>query len=237
MKKELFRASDRGHADHGWLDTSHTFSFASYHNPNRVHFGALRVLNDDFVKGGEGFGKHPHDNMEIVSIPLSGDLAHTDSTGNEKLIRTGDVQIMSAGSGLMHSEYNGSDTDTVNFLQIWIFPKERDIKPRYEQLTFDKSQRKDAWQRVVSPNPDDKAVWINQDSVFHLADLSKGKKLTYTFEFADSGVFIMVLSGAVTVGGQDLQKRDAIGIWETDQVELVAQEDAELLAIEVPMHI
>jgi len=236
MKTTLVKSASRGHADHGWLNSYHTFSFAEYHNPERVRFGMLRVVNDDLVSPGEGFGTHPHDNMEIVSIPLKGALAHKDSTGNEKVINTGDVQIMSAGSGLYHSEYNASKTEPVSFLQIWVFPKERDIEPRYEQKTFNPAQRQNKLQTVVSPAKDDGALWINQDAWFSLADLEKDKTLTYSLNSKAGGVFIFLLEGNADIAGESLAKRDAIGVSSTDSIEITANENSEILVIEVPMN-
>jgi redox-sensitive bicupin YhaK (pirin superfamily) len=201
----------------------------------RVRFGLLRVLNDDHVEAGMGFGTHPHDNMEIISIPLKGALAHKDSTGNEHVINTGDVQIMSAGSGLYHSEYNASKTDEVNFLQIWVFPKERDIEPRYEQKAFDANDRKNKFQTVVSPEKTDGALWINQDSYFSLANLDKGTVVTYNVKHKGNGVYIFVLEGSVEAAGEKLDRRDAAGVEETDSVEITAGADSQLLLIEVPM--
>ncbi|KXK42485.1 MAG: Pirin-like protein [Chlorobi bacterium OLB5] len=235
MKTILHRSNTRGHAEHGWLDSHHTFSFASYHNPERVRFGLLRVLNDDIVQPGEGFGTHPHDNMEIVSIPLSGALAHKDSTGNEHVINTGDVQIMSAGSGLYHSEYNASQKEEVNFLQIWVFPKERDIQPRYDQKTFSKAERKNKFQTVVSPEKNSSSLWINQDSYFSLADIEAGKEITYNINKKGNGVYLFVISGSVEAAGTNLDKRDGFGIEDTDKITVSAKENSEILVIEVPM--
>ncbi|MEQ6167370.1 pirin family protein [Ekhidna sp. MALMAid0563] len=235
MKKTIHRADSRGTADFGWLKSRHTFSFGQYYNPDRVHFGMLRVLNDDVVKGGAGFPTHPHDNMEIVSIPLKGALAHKDSTGTEKLINTGEVQIMSAGSGLTHSEYNGSKTDEVNFLQIWVFPKQEDIKPKYDQKVFESSDRANKIQTVVSPD-DDQALWINQDAWFSLANVSERNNITYPLNKTGNGVYVFVIEGQVKVGEDTLEKRDAIGISEVDQFTVSASKDTELLFIEVPMN-
>lgn len=234
-KITVHKADSRGLADHGWLKSRHTFSFAEYQDPERVRFGLLRVLNDDIVEGGQGFGAHPHDNMEIISIPLSGALAHKDSTGNEHVINTGDVQIMSAGEGLYHSEYNASKTDTVNFLQIWVFPKERDIEPRYEQKTFDASERKNKLQVVVSPNKNNGTLWINQDAYFSLLTLQKGNDIAYKVNHNGNGVYLFVISGSVTAAGESLNTRDAIGIEDSDGFDIKAGSDAELLFIEVPM--
>ena len=235
MKTILHTADSRGHANHGWLDSYHTFSFARYYDPERIHFGALRVLNDDTVAPGMGFGQHPHDNMEIVSIPLSGQLKHRDTTGTEAIIRTNDVQIMSAGSGLEHSEMNGSRTETVKFLQIWVFPKERNITPRYDQKTFDPADRKNKLQVVVSPEKSDQTIWINQDAWFSLAALDKGRQIDYTLHQAGHGVYVFVLSGNIKIGQQELGPRDGFGIRETAAFQVEASSDAEILLMEVPM--
>ena len=236
MKKILFKASDRGTADYGWLKPNYYFSFAQYHNPEKVHFGLLRVLNDDFIGGGGAFPTHPHDNMEIVTIPFTGALKHKDSTGGEGVIKAGDIQIMSAGSGVQHSEANDSATNPVTLFQVWVFPKERNIKPRYDQKTFDLTQRTNKWQTVVSPIEADNALWINQDARFSLTNLQSGNEITYTNGFKNNGVFLVVINGSVEVDGQQLNKRDALGISETEGFTVKASEDAELLAIEIPMN-
>ena len=236
MKTLLHKAETRGRANHGWLDSHHTFSFAGYHNLSRMNFGLLRVLNDDIVKGGMGFGQHPHDNMEIISIPLRGALEHGDNTGGHAIIKSGEVQIMSAGSGLAHSEKNASPTDDVNFLQIWVFPKERNIEPRYEQKMFSKTDRMNTIQAVASPGKENGALWINQDAWFHLADLRKGSKVEYQLHGKQSGVYVFVLEGNVTAGGQTLNRRDGVGISETEKIEINADSDAEVLIMEVPMN-
>jgi quercetin 2,3-dioxygenase len=235
MKTILHKSETRGHANHGWLDSHHTFSFAGYHDPSRVNFGALRVLNDDIVKGGAGFGRHPHDNMEIVSIPLTGALEHGDSTGGHGVIRAGEVQIMSAGSGITHSEKNASATETVNFLQVWVFPKVRNIEPRYGQKLFPSEERMNKFQTVLSPEKEGRALWINQDAWFSLGKLNAGKVLEYTFNKKDNGVYAFVIEGDVTINGQELNKRDGLGIWETDKLTVVADSEAEVLLMEVPM--
>jgi quercetin 2,3-dioxygenase len=236
MKSILFKAADRGTADYGWLKPNYYFSFAQYHDPAKVHFGLLRVLNDDFIGGGGAFPTHPHDNMEIVTIPFTGALKHKDSTGGEGVIKAGDIQIMSAGKGVQHSEANASATDPVTLFQVWVFPKERNITPRYDQKTFDITERTNKWQTVVSPVEADNALWINQDARFSLTDLKAGKEITYSNAFANNGVFLVVINGSVTVGGQQLNKRDALGISETESFTVTASEDAELLAIEIPMN-
>lgn len=236
MKTVLYKAADRGSADYGWLKPNYYFSFAQYHEPSKVHFGLLRVLNDDFIAGGGKFHTHPHDNMEIVTIPFTGAIKHKDSTGGEGVIKAGDIQIMSAGSGVQHSEANASATDPVTLFQVWIFPKERNIKPRYDQKTFDVQERANKWQTVVSPLEEDKGLWINQDARFSLTNLDAGKEITYKNGFSKNGVFLVTINGSVTVNGEQLNKRDALGISETESFTISASEDAELLAIEVPMN-
>ena len=235
MRKMIHKANTRGVADFGWLHSKHTFSFSSYYNPNRMQFGALRVLNDDIVAPDMGFGTHGHENMEIVSIPISGELAHRDSTGNAEVIRSGEVQIMSAGKGIRHSEFNHSQNDPVNFLQIWILPKEIGIKPRYEQKLFEVSERKNKLQTVVSPVKNSDAVWINQDSYFSLANLEQGKELEYKMNLAGNGVYLFLIEGSITFDGEIFEKRDGIGISETNSFNLQAKENSEILFIEVPM--
>lgn len=235
MKTSLHKAATRGHANHGWLDSHHSFSFAGYYDPARVHFGALRVLNDDIVSGGNGFGTHPHDNMEIVSIPLKGALAHRDTTGRSETIKTHDVQIMSAGSGISHSEFNASKTDTVNFLQIWVFPKLRNVEPRYEQKTFEPDDRLNRFQTVVSPDQNEGGVVINQDSWFSLGNLKKGTSLEYSVKKTGNGVYAFIIEGDVTINEKKLNRRDGLQISETDTLSVVADSDAEVLLIEVPM--
>ena len=236
MKTILFKAADRGSADYGWLKPNYYFSFAQYHNPEKVHFGLLRVLNDDFIGGGGAFPTHPHDNMEIVTIPFTGAIKHKDSTGGQGIIKAGDIQIMSAGSGVQHSEANASATEAVTLFQVWVFPKERNITPRYDQKTFDINERVNKWQTVVSSIDADNALWINQDAKFALTRLDAGKEITYSTAFNGNGVFLVVINGSVQVDGKQLNKRDALGISETDTFSISANSDAELLAIEIPMN-
>lgn len=235
MNTVLHKANTRGHANHGWLDTHHTFSFAHYYDPERVHFGALRVLNDDFVEGGMGFGTHSHDNMEIISIPLSGDLEHRDSMGNVGVIRQNVVQIMSAGTGIQHSEYNKNKDKKVNFLQIWVFPKQRNITPRYDQITLKPEDRVNKLQQIVSPSKEEEGVWINQDAWFHLGNLKKGFQTEYRIKQKGNGVYTFVMEGDITINGQKLNKRDGFGVWEVEKLSIAADSDAEVLLIEVPM--
>jgi redox-sensitive bicupin YhaK (pirin superfamily) len=234
MKKIFYPASERGHVNLGWLNSRHSFSFGHWYDPNKVHFGALRVLNDDVVSGGGGFPTHPHDNMEIVSIPLKGTLTHRDSMGTDGLIKEGDVQIMSAGSGIRHSEFNSSKTDSVNFLQVWVIPKLQNIKPRYDQKTFDPNDRKGKWQIVVSPRENDGGVWINQDARFALTDLEAGKEIAFQPAFEGNGVYIFVLEGEIEIDGKKLGKRDALGISDIHNFSIQANQPSQLLAIEVP---
>jgi len=237
MKTIFHPASERGHVNLGWLDSYHSFSFGHWQDPEKVHFGALRVLNDDRIEGGSGFPTHPHDNMEIVSIPLEGALGHKDSTGTDGVIRTGDVQIMSAGTGIRHSEMNASKSDPARFLQIWVFPKLEDSEPRYDQKTFDRSERKNKWQVVVSPNEKDGGVWINQDARFALTDLEAGHQIAYTPAFKDNGLYVFLIDGGIEISGVKLGKRDALGIYGTDNLSIKANQDSKILAIEVPMAI
>ncbi len=235
MKTVLHKGETRGHANHGWLDSHHTFSFAGYHDPSRVHFGMLRVLNDDIVAGGMGFGQHPHDNMEIISIPLKGSLEHRDNTGGHAIIKSGEVQIMSAGSGIAHSEKNASSSDEVNFLQIWVFPKDRNIQPRYEQRVFEKKDRINSLQTVISPQKENGALWINQDAWFSLTDITKGAEVEYSFHNPGNGVYLFVIDGNVTAGEQSLSRRDGMGISDTEKIILRADSDTEVLIMEIPM--
>jgi quercetin 2,3-dioxygenase len=236
MKTILHKAETRGHANHGWLDTNHTFSFAHYYDPSRMNFGALRVLNDDFVDGGMGFGRHPHDNMEIISIPLEGDLEHKDSMGNVAVIKQNDVQILSAGTGIYHSEYNKNKDSKVNFLQIWVFPKQKNIQPRYDQRTFKPEDRVNKLQQVVSAKQGDEGVWINQDAYFHIGNLSKGFSTDYVIKEKGNGVYVFVIKGDVTINNQTLNRRDGFGVWDTEKISIKADSDAEVLLMEVPMN-
>ena len=236
MQTTLYKASDRGSADYGWLKPNYYFSFAQYHDPTKIHFGMLRVLNDDFIAGGGQFPPHPHDNMEIVTIPLTGAVHHKDNTGGEGIIRAGDVQIMSAGSGIMHSEANASATEPLTLFQIWLFPKIKNITPRYDQRTFDLNDRINKWQTVVSPLEQDQALWINQDARLSLSTLQAGQSLAYTNGFEGNGVFLVLINGKAIVNESTLNQRDALGIRDTNQFTIQAIEDSALLAIEVPMH-
>jgi redox-sensitive bicupin YhaK (pirin superfamily) len=234
MKSVLHKANTRGHANHGWLNSYHTFSFAGYQDASRMHFGALRVLNDDTVAAGMGFGTHPHDNMEIISIPLSGDLHHNDSTGRDKIIKEHDVQIMSAGSGIQHSEVNANRDKEVKFLQIWVFPKEKNIEPRYDQKSFKPEDRVNQLLNVVAPD-NKEALWINQDAWFTLGNFIKGHTADYVVKKQKSGVYVFVIKGEVTINDISLEQRDGLGVFETEKLQIIANSDTEFLLIEVPM--
>ena len=231
----LHKANTRGHANHGWLDAHHTFSFANYYNPDRVQFGVLRVLNDDIIAGGMGFGTHPHDNMEIITIPLEGDLAHKDSMGNTEVIKFGDVQVMSAGTGIQHSEFNPNHDKRTNLLQIWVFPKYRNVEPRYQQITLNVADRENKFQQILSPNADDEGVWIHQDAWFYMSDFDKDFSKKLSLKKEGNGFYIMNIDGEIEVNGQKLEKRDAIGIWNTNEIEIKATTNAKFLVMEIPM--
>ena len=235
MKTVLHKAATRGHADHGWLNSWHTFSFASYNDPLRMHFGELRVLNDDTVAAGMGFGKHPHDNMEIISIPLEGDLEHGDNTGTIAVIKKGDVQVISAGTGIIHSEKNKISDKQVKFLQIWIFPNEKNVKPRYDQETFSDKEKHNKLATVVSPMGENEGVNIHQNAWFSLGNLDKDTQLTYTVKQKGNGVYAFLVEGDATINNIVLSRRDGLGITETDMLTIKADSQAEILLMEVPM--
>jgi len=232
----LHKAATRGHANHGWLDSHHSFSFANYHNPERMNFGALRVLNDDRVDPGMGFGTHRHDNMEIISIPLEGDLEHKDSMGTTAVIRKGDIQVMSAGSGISHSEYNRNADKLTKFLQIWVIPNKRNVTPRYDQITLNDADRHNKLQQVLSPNPDDDGVWVNQDAWFNMGTFDNGVAATYKLNKKGNGIYAFILKGDFTIGTVALNERDGLGLWDIDSIDITANsEGAEILLMEVPM--
>jgi redox-sensitive bicupin YhaK (pirin superfamily) len=233
----LHKAETRGHADHGWLNSYHTFSFANYYNPERMHFGVLRVLNDDTVAAGMGFNTHPHDNMEIISIPLEGDLEHKDNMGNIAIIKHGDVQVMSAGTGIQHSEFNKNKDKLTKFLQIWVFPNKRNVTPRYDQITLDVNDRHNKLQQILSPYPDDPGVWIYQDAWFHVGKFDKGISMDYSIRKKGNGVYVFVLNGDLNIEKQMLKTRDGFGIWDVDKIQITAIDNSEFLLMEVPMEI
>jgi len=236
MKTILHQAGTRGHANHGWLNSYHTFSFANYYNPERIHFGALRVLNDDTVAAGKGFGSHPHDNMEIVSIPLSGDLEHQDSMGNTTIIKEGDVQVMSAGTGIFHSEYNKNKDKDVKFLQIWIIPDRKNVAPRYDQISLKDLEKENRFYQILSPNPDDDGVWIYQQAWFSMGKFIEDKELDYSLKKETSGIYVFVLEGKTKVEGLQLEKRDGCGFRETSSIHFEVEAETRLLLMEVPMN-
>lgn len=235
MKNIIHKSETRGNVNHGWLNAKHSFSFGQWYNPERVHFGLLRVLNDDIVKAGFGFGKHPHDNMEIITIPLSGALEHKDSTGGHGVIKKYDVQVMSAGSGIEHSEFNHSKTEDVNLFQIWIFTNQKNVAPRYDQKTFLPEERLNQFQTVVKPYGND-GLWIYQNAFISLGNFDANANTIYNINSKGNGVYIMVVEGEIEIDGNILSKRDAIGIWDTDTVSILTKEKTELLVIEVPMN-
>lgn len=235
MNKTIYPSNTRGRAEHGWLSSRFSFSFAEYYDPERIHFGVLRVLNDDIIQPKMGFGMHPHDNMEIVSIPLSGALEHRDSMGNGSIIREGEIQLMSAGTGVKHSEFNPSTDQAGSFLQIWLFPKVKNIEPRYEQHAFDPAAMVNNFLCVVSPDGGGNSLIINQNAWFSLCRIEHAKSLTYTVKSEENGVYLFVIEGSVSVEGEVLAKRDAIGISETGKLDITAIEDTYLLLMDIPM--
>lgn len=237
MKTILHKADSRGHANHGWLKTYHTFSFASYYNPERIHFGALRVLNDDTIAAGEGFGTHPHDNMEIITIPLFGGLEHKDSMGNAGIIKSGDLQVMSAGTGIQHSEFNANVDKDVKLLQIWVFPNEKNVKPRYDQIPINDLEKENDLFQILSPDKNDEGVWIHQDAWFHMGNLKSGWKGEYKFKGKNHGVYIFVIEGTIKVEDIQLNKRDGLGVSEIKNINISANNNSKILIMEVPMQI
>jgi len=236
MKTTIHKANTRGHANHGWLDSYHTFSFAGYYDPQRIHFGALRVLNDDSVSGGMGFGAHPHENMEIISIPTEGALQHKDNMGNTQVIKQGDVQVMSAGTGIKHAEKNNSNDETVKFFQIWVFPKEKNVEPRYDQKNFSDADKHNKLLTVVSPlGTNDGGVQIHQDAWFSLGKFDKDFSTSYDLKDKENGVYAFVIEGDVSVNGEKLNRRDGLAITEADKLKIKADSDAEILIMEIPV--
>lgn len=237
MKTVIHRANERGYANHGWLEANHSFSFANWYNPEKIHFGALRVLNDDKIAPGMGFGTHPHDNMEIITIPMEGALAHKDSMGNGETIFSGDIQVMSAGTGILHSEFNAKSDAYTKLFQIWVFPRERGVEPRYQQLTIDKEKMNNALLQLVSPNPEDEGAWIHQDAWFHMGKFDANLSADYELKGTGTGVYAFVIEGKVSIDGNELNRRDAIGLWETNKISLNFVENSTVLLMEVPMEI
>jgi len=237
MKTIFHKSGSRGHADHGWLNAYHSFSFAGYHNPEKMNFGVLRVLNDDTVSGGMGFSAHPHRDMEIITIPLEGDLKHGDNMGNEGIISNGEIQLMSAGTGVIHSEKNANHNKEVKLLQIWVFPRELNVTPRYDQISIKNKEKKNDFQQILSPNADDEGVWIHQDAWFSLAKFDKDFSKEYKLHKDGNGVYVFVINGSAKIGNQVLEKRDGFGTWDTDSFVLEASEDSKILLMEIPMQL
>ena len=235
MKTILHTADSRGHANHGWLNAKHSFSFAQWYHPERIHFGALRVLNDDIVAPSMGFGKHPHDNMEIITIPLHGSLRHQDSMGFSEVVKAGEVQVMSAGTGIFHSEMNASHHEDINLFQIWIFPNKQGVTPRYEQKSYDLKDTQQRFLQLVSPLADQEGVWIHQDAWIHLISMEANTESTYTFKGEGTGVYLMNIEGTFEIAENTLKDRDALGIWETNEIHIQNKQNGKLLVIEVPM--
>lgn len=237
INKVVHKAASRGHANHGWLQANHSFSFGNWFDKDKIQFGVLRVLNDDIIAGGMGFGTHPHANMEIITIPLEGDLAHKDSMGNEAIIKTGEIQVMSAGTGVEHSEFNPNAILETKLFQIWLFPNKQNVTPRYQQITFDKSKQLNNFAQIVSPNQTDDNVWIHQDAWFYLSDFELNFSKKLNLKKAGNGFYIIVIEGAIEIENEKLERRDAIGIWNASQIEIKALAKAKFLIMEVPMQI
>ena len=235
MKTVYHSADSRGHQDHGWLKANHSFSFASWHNPDRVHFGALRVLNDDFIAPAMGFGSLPHDNMEIITIPLVGALQHKDSMGHSAIIEEGDIQVISAGTGITHSEFNAKTDQQVELLQLWLFPNTKNVTPRYDQISIRDLKKENQFYQILSPNSNDAGSWIYQDAWMHLGDFSKDTKTTYTLNNRNNGVYAFLIEGEAVINNQTLTRRDAIGVWDTDSIAFQVAQKSRLLLIEVPL--
>lgn len=237
MKTILHKAKERGFADHGWLKAHHSFSFANYYDPKNIHFGALRVLNDDTIEAGKGFGTHPHDNMEIITIPLSGEIEHKDSMGNSGEITAGEIQVMSAGTGIQHSEFNKSQTDDLCVLQIWIFPNKENVYPRYDQISLKDIEKENELFQILSPNEDDQGVWIHQDAWFHLGNLKENWSGEYKLKRENNGVYLFVIEGEVKINDQTLCMRDGLGISDTNSFTVETLKDSRILIMDVPMNI
>ena len=236
MKTSFHPAHTRGKADHGWLNANYSFSFAQYYNPERMNFGALRVLNDDTIAPGMGFGSHPHDNMEIITIPLSGDLEHKDSMGNIGVINEGEIQVMSAGTGVYHSEFNKNLDKHVNLLQLWVMPNKHNVEPRYDQKSVRELKKDNTFYQVLSPNKEDDGMWIHQDAWFHLGDFKKSQQTVYEIKKKGNGVYIFVIEGRFKVGNQVLNKRDALGVWDTTKIPFISKSNSKVLLVEVPKY-
>jgi len=235
MNSVLHKANTRGHANHGWLQANHSFSFANYYNPERMHFGVLRVLNDDTIAPAMGFPTHPHDNMEIITIPLEGDLEHKDNMGNGTIIKNGDIQVMSAGTGITHSEFNANKGDYCKLLQIWLFPNKRNVTPRYDQIAIRSLAKENSLYQVLSPNKDDDGVWIHQNAWFNIGEYDKPTTETYSLHKKENGVYLFVIEGKLKIYNQSLEERDGYGLWDTDEIEFTAEKSSKVLLMELPM--
>ncbi|MEO3402333.1 pirin family protein [Mucilaginibacter sp. CAU 1740] len=235
MKAIFYPAAERGQNDIGWLKANFSFSFASYYNPEKMNFGVLRVLNDDIIAAGRGFGSHPHDNMEIITIPLKGGLEHKDSMGNTGVVKAGEVQVMSAGTGVYHSEYNASHKEEANTLQIWLYPKQRDIQPRYDQMSFADKFKLNELTTLISPQKGEDTLWINQDATFSIGEFEAGQTIDYTIKTPGNGVYVFVLDGVAKINNQLLNKKDALGVYDTDSLAIIIEEPSRFLIIDVPM--
>ena len=235
MKTVYHAANTCGHQDHGWLKANHSFSFANWHNPERVHFGALRVLNDDYIAPAMGFGTHPHDNMEIITIPLVGDLEHQDSMGHGAVIREGDIQVISAGTGIHHSERNARNDKQVELLQLWIFPNQKDVSPRYDQISIRDLRKKNEFYQILSPKAEDNGSWIHQNAWMHLGDFDQNTKTSYTLPENGNGVYVFVIDGSASIGDQKLSKRDALGVWDTPIIDFSVEKNSRILLVDVPL--
>ena len=235
MKTIYHPVDSRGNQDHGWLKVNHSFSFGNFYDPNKMNFGALRVLNDDNIEADMGFGTHPHNDMEIITIPLKGDLEHKDSMGYSEVIKEGDIQVLSAGSGIQHSEYNKNSNRPINLLQIWVFPEKKEVNPRYDQISLKNLKKEDEFYQILSPNADDQGVWIHQNAWMHMGEFTDDKEHVYQLKDKRNGVYIFVIEGGAFVDSQNLQKRDALGVWETESIEIKPEKNSKILLIEVPM--
>ena len=237
MKTVLHKANTRGQANHGWLKANHSFSFANYYNPERMNFGVLRVLNDDHIAAGMGFGTHPHDNMEIITIPLSGQVEHKDSMGNSGVISPGEVQVMSAGTGIQHSEFNKNKDADLKLLQIWIFPNKRQVTPRYDQLDISKAVTNNGFKQILSPSPDDAGVWIHQNAWFHMGEMNANETYNYQLKDSNNGVYAFLIEGETEIENQTLNPRDGMGVWDSSEIEIKSNAKSKILLMEVPMQI
>ena len=237
MKTVIHRSQTRGQANHGWLKANHTFSFANYYNPERMNFGVLRVLNDDHIAGGMGFGTHPHDNMEIITIPLSGQVTHKDSMGNSGVISAGEVQVMSAGTGIQHSEFNNNKDEDLKLLQIWLIPNKKQVIPRYDQLNYLSNGSKSSFTQILSPTAEDEGVWIHQNAWFHLGKMKPSETHTYQLNDSKNGVYAFIIEGQATIENESLLKRDGMGIWDSTEIKIKSNTESTILLMEVPMDI